>query len=347
MIEVCFTKEELEQLRDLALNHPHPFIRRKALALHLKSHKIPHSIIAQIAGVCENTFRSYCKNYSSDGIQSVTAIHFRKPESALASFHQVVTDYIKETPPASAKQAIVEISALTGVILKETQMRTYLKSIGAKFRKVGSVPAKADATKQEHFKKNELEPRLAEAQAGKRSVMFVDSAHFVLGAFLGFLWCMMRVFVKTPSGRQRFNVLGALDAITHKILTISNDTYITATEVCDLLRLIAQNTKLPITLVLDNARYQRCKLVIALAKELNIELLFLPPYSPNLNLIERLWKFTKKNCLNSKYYPNFTLFRSAISEFLENMQQTHAAELKSLLTLNFQTFTDAQINQAA
>jgi transposase len=347
MIEVCFTKEELEQLQDLALNHPHPFVRRKALALHLKGYKIPHHTIAQITGVCENTFRTYCKNYSSDGIQSITAIHFRKPEGALVPFRQVVTDYIKETPPASVKQAIAEISALTGVDLKETQMRNYLKAIGVRFRKVGSVPAKADVAKQAQFKKNELEPRLAEAQMGKRSVMFVDSAHFVLGAFLGFLWSLTRVFIKTPSGRQRFNVLGALDAITQKMLIISNDTYITATEVCDLLRLIANSAKLPVTLVLDNARYQRCKLVIALAKELNIELLFLPPYSPNLNLIERLWKFTKKNCLNSKYYASFALFRSAINEFLENMQQTHAMELKSLLTLNFQIFTEDQIQRAA
>jgi transposase len=86
---------------------------------------------------------------------------------------------------------------------------------------------------------------------------------------------------------------------------------------------------------------------MAQALELNIELLFLPPYAPNLNLIERLWKFTKKCCLNSTYYDNFVLFRESITDFLEHVGQTHNEELKSLLTLNFQIFTEEQIVKAA
>lgn len=90
-------------------------------------------------------------------------------------------------------------------------------------------------------------------------------------------------------------MLGALNAITHELVMVTNDTYITADSVCDLLRRIAKlNLGMPITLVLDNARYQKCNIVTALALKLNIELLYLPAYSPNLNLIERLWKFVKK-----------------------------------------------------
>ena len=97
------------------------------------------------------------------------------------------------------------------------------------------------------------------------------------------------------AGRQRFNVLGALNAITHELVLVTNDTYINALSVCDLLRRIAAlGLTVPITLVLDNARYQKCHLVRNLAATLNIELLYLPTYSPNLNLIERLWKFVKK-----------------------------------------------------
>jgi len=87
----------------------------------------------------------------------------------------------------------------------------------------------------------------------------------------------------------------------------TSDTYINAESVCELLRKIAlMNIEVPVTLVLDNARYQKCNLVAALALQLNIHLLFLPTYSPNLNLIERLWKFVKKEVLYSKCYPNFT-----------------------------------------
>ncbi len=84
-----------------------------------------------------------------------------------------------------------------------------------------------------------------------------------------------------------------------------------------------------------------------LAQELNIELLFLPPYSPNLNLIERLWKLTKKHCLNSKYYKDFPDFQAVIVDFLTHMNERNTAELDSLLTLNFQTFGSEQILEAA
>ena len=102
----------------------------------------------------------------------------------------------------------------------------------------------------------------------------------------------------------------------------------------------------PITLVLDNAAYQRCKLVQELAKELNIELLFLPSYSPNLNLIERLWKFVKKQALSSRHHTNYADFQAVIDNCLDNLTTTHKSALVSLLTLKFQTFQDVPMLSA-
>jgi len=151
------------------------------------------------------------------------------------------------------------------------------------------IPAKADPDQQAAYLEQHIEPRSAEAQAGQRAVFFAGAAHFVLAPFLGFLWSLVRVFVQAPAGRQRFNVLGALNAMTHEIITVTNDTYITAKDICELLhRLAALNLGVPITIFLDNARYQKCALVMAAAASLNIELCYLPAYSPNLNLIERL-----------------------------------------------------------
>jgi hypothetical protein len=99
------------------------------------------------------------------------------------------------------------IEHLTGIKRSPVQVRKYLHRIGVQRCKVGVLPAKADVQAQETFKTQELEPRLAEAQAGQRAVFFVDAAHFVLVAYIGYLWSFVRVFVKTPSGRQRFNVL--------------------------------------------------------------------------------------------------------------------------------------------
>jgi len=171
----------------------------------------------------------------------------------------------------------------------------------------------------------------------------VDAAHFVFGAFLGYLWCFARCWVTAPSGRQRFNGLGALNAITYEVIPVTHLTYINSESVCQLLgKLRALGLQVPMTLVLDNARYQRCTLVQSVADTFGIELLYLPAYSPNLNFIERLWKFVKKPCLYSKYYPDFSAFTSAIEDCLAHTQTTHKHALSSLLALNFQSFKKAQ-----
>jgi transposase len=160
------------------------------------------------------------------------------------------------------------------------------------------------------------------------------------------LWCITRLFVKTPSGRQRLNVLAALNAITREVVSVANDTYVTAETVCQLLhRLAASHVGVPITVILDNARYQRCELVREAAARLHIELLFLPSYSPNLNLIERFWKFVKKRCLYGKYYADHRAFKQAILDCIDQAPTRDQAQLQTLLTLNFQTFADAPLVQ--
>jgi transposase len=93
---------------------------------------------------------------------------------------------------------------------------------------------------------------------------------------------------------------------------------------------------LKITLVMDNARYQRCKAVMEYALEKGVKLLFLPSYSPNLNLIERLWKFVKKNALYNKYYSDFKAFKEGIDNCLNDIKDKYRNDIKSLMTLNFQ-----------
>ena len=203
------------------------------------------------------------------------------------------------------------------------------------------MPAKADHGEQKEFLDEQLRPRLEEAKAGKRTVLFVDAAHFVYGPFLGYLWCLVRLFVPGPSGRKRYNVLAALDAVTHRVIRVSNHAYINAESVCTLLRqAAAAKLKGPITLVLDNARYQKCALVKTLAASLGIELLYLPSYSPNLNLIERLWKFVKKECLGCRVLPTYEAFTQAIDDCLAKLNTRHKRQMRTLLNLEFQLFDE-------
>jgi transposase len=165
-----------------------------------------------------------------------------------------------------------------------------------------------------------------------------------LAPFLGFLWSFIRPFIKAPAGRQRFNVLAALNGLTQEVITVTNDAYINAESVCELLmKIVEVGFGVPITLILDNARYQRCWVVQERAASLGIELLYLPAYSPNLNLIERLWKLVKKKCLYSKYYENFTLFKEAITNCLGKVGTEYKKELGTLLRLNFQSFKKVHV----
>jgi transposase len=188
---------------------------------------------------------------------------------------------------------------------------------------------------------------LEEARAGERAVWFVDAAHFVYGSFLGYLWCLVRLFVPSPSGRKRYHVLGALNAVTHRMVRVTNHSYINALSVCELLVELASSAdRRPITVVLDNARYQRCALVRETAEELGIELLFLPPYSPNLNLIERVWKFVKKQSLASYSLATYEAFTAAIDGCLDQLHSKHKPHMKTLLTHCFQTFDDVPVLSA-
>lgn len=344
MLQLEFTTEAIDALRYERFHHPHPRVQVKMEALLLKSQKLPHKQICALVGISGNTLRTYLHDYQAGGLERLKQLNFYQPQSALQAHADSLEEHFKKHPPVSAAQARIVIAEQTGIERSLTQVRAFLRRLGMKCRKVGSIPAKANVEKQAEFLHEQLEPRLAEAQAGRRHVYFMDSAHFVLAPLLGWLWCFTRLFIQAPSGRQRFNVLGALHAVTHEVLTVTNDTYITSLQVCQLLtQLAACAAGLPTTVVLDNARYQRCRLVEAHAAKLGIELLFLPPYSPNLNLIERLWKFVKKQCLYSKYYEKFDPFKQAISDCLAATSTKHKAELNTLLTLKFQTFEKAQI----
>ena len=207
------------------------------------------------------------------------------------------------------------------------------------------MPAKADVVAQRKFFEDILKPLMKKAKRKNSAhvLLFMDASHFVLGCdFLGGIYSKIRRFVKTFSGRQRYNVLGAVNFMTKKVHTITNTNYITATEICQMLRQVASEyAGKKIHIVLDNAKYQKCEIVTSLAKELKIELVYLPTYSPNLNLIERLWKFTKSR-LRVKYYDSFTTFKGAIDSIIGGIDNVFKDQVSTLINEKIQLFDDLE-----
>jgi transposase len=351
MRTITFTAEDRRDLAHDRYHHPDPRVQRKMEVLWLKSHGLNHDAIAAYADVSLRTVQRYLDEYLEGGLPRLRRCRRKQPQGVLVEHEASLEEYFQGHPPRSIKQARALIEQHTGVRRGLSQVRHFLKDhLGLRWRKVGAIPVPPKQTVEEHareqanFLEEKLEPRLKQARQGLRQVYFVDAAHFVFAPFLGCLWCAARLFVRAASGRKRYNVLGALDAVTHRLIRVTDHDYINAESVCALLRAVAEaSVGLPITLVLDNARYQKCALVQALAASLGIELLYLPSYSPNLNLIERLWRFVRKEALNSTYYEAFEQFTTAIDQCLDGLHTVHKGEMETLLAHKFQMFGDVPL----
>jgi len=182
---------------------------------------------------------------------------------------------------------------------------------------------------------------MEQAKSGKITLLFMDASHFVMGCdFLGYIYGRVRRWIKTYSGRKRYNVLAAVNFISKKMTTVTNDTYITSVEICDLLKKVAlEYAGKPIYMILDNASYQKALLVADLAERLGISLVYIPSYSPNLNLIERFWKFAK-NKLRTKYYDNFGLFQKTIDSIINSSDKENKDFIDKLIGDKVQLFDD-------
>lgn len=345
MRSIPFTPQDLSAIAHERYSHPDPHVQRKMEVLWLKHHGETHERIARLAGISRSTVQRYLNAFLRGGLDELRRCPWHGQPSALEDHRASLDDHFRQQPPRSVRDAQEIIYQRTGIRRGLTQVRRFLRRLGLQPRKVAAVPIPPKATAAEHartqrlFVDTQLEPLLAEARAGCRHVYFVDASHFVFAAFLGWLWCTTRWFVRAASGRKRYNVLGALHAVSHRLIQVANHNYINAASVCDLLHAVAQaSVGRPITLVLDNARYQKCALVQELAVTLGIELLYLPSYSPNLNLIERVWRLVKKQCLRAVYHSNYEAFTTAIDKCLGELDTTYKKDMDSFLAHNFQMF---------
>jgi transposase len=153
MIRIEFSEEEKQALDYERYHHPHPHVQRKMEALWLKSQKLPHKDICRFTGISKHTLCTYLEAYKEGGINKLKEINFYKPKSVLSLHEKTIEIYFREHPPASINEARDKIHELTGISRSPTQVRQFLTSLGMRPRKVGMMPAKGDAKKQDAFKK--------------------------------------------------------------------------------------------------------------------------------------------------------------------------------------------------
>jgi len=319
-------------------------LAKRLLSLVLIAAGASNSRVTELTGLCDRSVRALKKAAASRDAQSLLQVGKGGRKGKLEDLEDAIVEEIESGDYRSRQQIVDMVYEKFGIKTSISAVSRLVKKNGVKRLKCGSLPAKADPEKQRVFYDTLLHPLMKQAQNGKIALLFIDASHFVMGCdFLGYIYGKARRFIKTFSGRMRYNVLGALNFATKKVTTVVNDTYITSKEVCALLAKAAfEYAGKPIYMVLDNARYQKCKLVQDCASLYKINLVYIPPYSPNLNLIERLWKFVKSQ-LRTKYYENFDIFQEKIDSIINSTGTTNKNVVDKLINEKVQLFDELTV----
>jgi transposase len=292
--------------------------------------------ISEILLLDEKTSRNYFNRYQQGGLDSLLTDNYAGAEPKLTEQQMTALEkYLQEHILPDAKAVIAYIKKQYGVCYSLSGVTDLLHRLGFSYKKPTHVPGKQDPAQQQAFV---AEYEQIKAEKGESDpIYFADATHPQHNSVPSYGWIKtgQEKELKANCGRQRLNINGAIDIETLEPVTGFYDT-INAQATLDLFTKI--EAKHPdadsIYIIVDNARYYRSSVLGEALEGTKIKLIFLPPYSPNLNLIERYWKFFKKKVLNNRYYETFKEFKRACESFFRK-RKAYLPELKTLLTENF------------
>lgn len=330
------SQTELKELR-----FAHRKSKNKRAADRIKavySLAVGHSIaqVASILMVDEETLRHYRACYEQGGVTALLKNNYKGSVCRLSAEQIEALKCALDSTIYLTTQSIIHLVKQSfNVSYTESGMRDLLHRMGYEYKKPKLVPGNPDIEAQEIFAQQYEEFMLA--KSSDTEVLFLDAVHPEHNTMAAYGWIKRGQTreLKTNSGRQRLNLHGAINAETYQITLIESET-VNADSTIDLLTSIEQAYPLSTTIhiILDNAKYHYSKSVKNFIKNSRINLIFLPSYSPNLNLIERVWRFFKKKVLYNKYHENIHAFRNACIEFFRNFSN-YQNELDNIMSGEF------------
>lgn len=297
--------------------------------------------IEEILLIDERTSRRYKELFLSGGIDLLLASNYEGRQTKLTlEEEKKFSMLLEENLYHSSKEIVEVVKAQFNKTFTPEGLVITLHRLGFSYKKTKTVPAKADKEKQEQFieQYNKLKTELKEDE----KIYFMDAVHPTHNTMPAYAWIKKGTDkkVKSNTGRQRLNINGVYSPVDHEII-VREDDQINSESTINLFKMIeSKHINLGrIYIISDNAKYYYSKAVKEYLKESRIKLINLPSYSPNLNLIERLWKFFKKKVLYNEYYSKFKEFKDVVRDFFEyKIHQMHE-ELSTLMTENFQIIT--------
>lgn len=309
----------------------------RANAILLIDGGVPIPLIAKLLFLDEQSIRNFLERYQLVKIDALLDNHYRGKQSKLTSEEKDrLRQHVAENPYMDRALVTAYILPEFGKQYSRSGTHRLLHELGFVYKKPKHVPGKADAVRRAEFALR-LQELMAQKSPGAR-VYFMDATHPQYNSVPAYGWILKGADKELPAncGRQRLNLNGAIDAESHEATVINSPT-IDADSTLELLgRMEATNPEAEsIYVVCGNAAYYHSRKVTEYLSSSRISLVFLPPYSPNLNLIERLWKFFRREVANNRFYSSFAEFTEQSLFFFECLSE-HADRLKSLLTFNFQ-----------
>lgn len=325
---------------EFRMHHRREFERRHAdriKAILLLDSGWSYERISEALLLDDSTIRSYESRFFSGGLQELLDDGYVGKSSKLTVEQEAeLVKYLTEHLFHTTKEVIVQVEQKFGVTYKNGGMLHLLHRLGFSYKKTKVIPGKADPEKQEEFLK-----RYDELKNGLKpgdKIYFMDGCHPHHNPTAAYAWIPTGTDkeIRSNTGRQRININGALNVQEQELIFRTDDS-INGQSTIELLKQIeAKNPEAEnIFVIADNARYYRSKIVREFLDTSRIQIVHLPPYAPNLNLIERLWKFFHKNILYNRYFETFQQFKQQSLDFLSDLTK-FSSELSSLLTENFQ-----------
>jgi len=336
MRDYTLSKQEITKLEEYhrSLRDKHQADRVKAVIALANGFSAAQ--VAKILLFDERTSRNYFERYQQGGVAALLEDHYPGAEPKLQE-HQLRTlnEYLQEHILPDAKAVIAHIERQYGVHYTLGGVTDLLHRLDFSYKKPTHVPGKQDPVRQQAFLKDY--DRLKARKGENDPIYFADATHPQHNSIPSYGWIKkgQEKELKANCGRQRLNINGAINIETLASTVRFYET-INAQSAMDLFARIEAQHPLAkkIYIIVDNARYYHSRWLKKALKGTKIKLVFLPPYSPNLNLIERYWKFFKKKMLNNRYYETFEEFMRACESFFRKRKK-YLPELKTLLTENF------------
>jgi transposase len=285
-----------------------------------------------------DTVRSYFKRYKKGGLDDLLRMSYVGSEALLNSTQLRALDaHLQSAIYHTAAEVARYVEQTWGVRYTPSGMTARLHRLGYVYKKPTLLPGKHPSVETQEAFVSKYQT-LKDNKAKEDVIVFMDAVHPQHNPVLGCGWIKRgkRQAIQSNTGRQRLNINGAMNLETLQ-LTYRMDDTIDAVSTIALLKQVerAYPSAARITVICDNARYYKAKIVADYLKTSRIQLEPLPAYSPNLNLIERFWKFFKKQVLYNRYYERFAEFRTACKAFFAELD-TYAPQLRALLAENFQ-----------